>query len=227
MKILISVVVVLIIAVGVYFIVTSNGDDNLEVEPATLEGNVALVNGVAISQETFDAQLATSIATFTSQGIDVEDPVNLLQIKNQVLDNLINNEVLNQAVLTSDIEITPEEVDAEIANLLSQAGSQEALDAQLATAGLTEEGLRSDIIRQLATQRYLAQNVDVNSVTVSDEEVQKFYDDSKVAQPDLPPLDEVRDQAVQQLTVNKQQALVNDFIVSLRAEAEIETAPLE
>jgi len=130
-------------------------------------------------------------------------------------------------VAESGIEISQEAIDNEIQAAKDQAGSQENYEQQLATANLTEEQLRENIVRQLATREYVFQNVDVNSVTVSDEEIQKFYDDSKVAQPDLPPLDAIRDQAEQQLLTNKQQELINQFIATLRDEADVQTTPLE
>jgi hypothetical protein len=224
-KIIVSLVVLAIIGFGIYFFGFRESDDtgNEQGASANLEGNVALVNGKAIPKSVFDSGFANALASFTSQGVDVQNPENLSQIRTQVLNDLINNELLVQGVAASGIKANAEEVDREIQAILDQAGSQEAFEKQLADAGLTEDKLRENISNQLVTQAYLLQSVDVDSVTVTDEEVRKFYDDSKVQQPDLPPFEEVKDQARQQLLLSRQQALVNQFIESLRAKAIIET----
>lgn len=227
LKTVLGIVVLAIIGVGVYFLFVSGSNDDTPNDNATLEGNVALVNSKAITQENFETQLAGALTSFASQGADVKNPEILLQIKTQVLNDLINNELVRQNIEKSEIKVSTEDVDREVQIVLDQAGSQEAFEQQLTSAGLTEEQLRSNISNQLAIQVYLAQNVDISGITITDEELQKFYDDSKAAQPDLPPLEEVTDQARQQLLTNKQQLLVNEFIATLREEADVETTPLE
>jgi len=224
MIIVVGIVVLLTIIGVVYFMFFNT--DNLT-SSIDFNDNVASVNGVAISKSTFDSQLAISVASFASQGVDVGNNETLLQIKTQVLSDLIDNELLKQEITKSNIEISKENIDNEINILLEQAGSQEAFDKQLVDANITIEDLRVNISRQLSTQAFLLQNVDLSSVIISDEEAEAFYDAGKVAQPDLPPFEEVKDLVVEQLLTNKRQALLNEFMISLREKADIETTSLE
>jgi len=225
-KIIIGVVVVIVIAViGFLLFGSRNNSDDSNMDD--LVDNAAMVNGVAISKSFFEAQVETAVASFKGQGIDVENPDNLLQIKNQVLTDLINNELLVQAVKEAGIEVSAEDIDKEVQIVKDQAGSQEIYEQQLAAANLTEAQLKENISNQLAVRVYLIQNVDISSVTITDDEVQKFYDDIKATQPELPSLDEIEDQVREQLIATKQQALINAFLVTLREEAEVTVAPVE
>lgn len=218
--IIVSIVIVLaLIGAGVYYFLTSKNDVAEEV--------MASVNGVNILKNEFDAQLATALATYTTQGIDTEDPANLLQIKTRVLDDLINNELVRQGIKESGITATEEEVEAEFQKVKEGAGGEEAFQANLKSASTTEEQLRLNIQNQLSTQKYVLANVDVASITVSDEELLDFYTKGKETQPDLPPFEEVESLVREQLLLNKQQELLNQFLLSLREKAEIEIKTLE
>jgi peptidyl-prolyl cis-trans isomerase SurA len=220
----ISIVLLLMIGVGTYFILGSSDGEDSQSKNTNLEGNVALVNGVAITRETFDSQLAEIIA---SRGGDIEDAEVLLQTKTQILNNLITAELLSQGVLEGGIEIPKEDVDKEIQAIKDQIGSQEAFEEQLVGASLTEEQLRVNITNQLATQVFIRQNVDIEAVTVSEEEVRASYDEAKAAQPELPAFEDFKSQIERQLIFEKQQELIDNFIASLGEKADIETADLQ
>ena len=187
---------------------------------------VATVNGVEILKTTYDTQLAATIATLTTQGVDVNNAETKAQIETNVLNDLINNEVVNQAVVASKLTVTAEEVEAQFQVLLTQAGSPEAFATQLTTANLTEEQLRINIGKQLTVQKFLQQNIDVTGITATDKEIEDLYNQTVAASPEqtFPPLEEVKDQVSTQVVLNKQQALINDFVKTLRDKATVELA---
>lgn len=222
-KIVSIVVAVVVLALAGYFIF--KGGDNTETPPVVGE-SVATVNGVAIPKATYETQLAASITAFKSQGVDVENAESLAQIKAQVLDDMINNELVNQGIVAAGITASAEEVDNQMKAITEQAGGQEKLLGELAKANLTEAQLRENVARQVAIQAYLAANVNIAGVTATDAEVTQFYTEYSKAQKDagvttVPTQKELTDQIKQQIILNKQQALVNEFIASLRAKAQI------
>ena len=225
----IVVLVLVVLALVGYFVFGKNKINGL------INNNlasVATVNGVKIPKTAYDTQLATSLSTYKAQGIDVTDATKLSQIKTQVLDNLIGDELLNQAVAAAKITVTTAEVEKQFQAVLTQAGGADALKAALTENKITEAQLRENISKQLAIQKYLLQNIDVSSITVTDAEIAQFYASYSKAQQasgsktPVPPLKDLNDQIKQQLISDKQQTLVSNFIASLRAKATVETSTL-
>jgi len=218
------VLVLVILAIGGYFVF---GKNKMQSPINNNVGSVATVNGVVISKTSYDAQLANSIASYKTQGVDVTDVTKLAQIKTEVLDNLIGDELLKQAVVAAGIKTAGEEVEKQFQDILTQAGGADALKAELVKNNLTEAQLRDNISKQLAIQTYLLQNIDIKSITVSDAEIAQFYADYSKAQTasgqkTIPALKDLSAQIKQQLISNKQQTLVANFITALRAKAKVE-----
>ena len=231
-----AVLLLVVLAIGGYFVfggskissIINNIATNNKVSTTT--ASVAIVNGTAISRAAYDTQLASTIASYKSQGVDVAaDATKLSQVKTQVLDDLVNNELLTQGAQSAGIKITPEEVEKQFQAILTQAGGAEGLKTALAQNNLTEAQLRENISQQLTIQTYLSANIDTKSITVSDAEIAQFYADYSKAQTvasstvKVLALKDLSAQIKQQLISNKQQTLINNFVTSLRAKAKIET----
>lgn len=215
----IGALVLLLVAAGLYGVYgTKKGAQTAQ----TAVTNVALVNGMPITKPVFDSQLAAATSTLKSQGADVESVDKLTQIKTQVLNDLINTEIVNQEIAKAGIKATPEQVEAQFQAVVGQLGGKDKLDAQLKAANMTEATLRENIAKQIAIQAYLLQNIAASSITVSDAEIKKFYDDNAKGKTNVPPLKDLKEQIKQQLITTKQQALVNEFIAKLRATAKVE-----
>lgn len=225
-KIIIAVVVVAVLAVAGYF--AMKGGKTMT--PTASAASVATVNGVAIPKATFDTQLASTIASYQAQGIAATSTADVAQVKTQVLDNLISNELLNQAVTVAGIKTSAADVETQYQALLTQAGGADKLQTQMTAANLTEAQLRDNISKQLAVQTYLAQNIDTKSITATDAEIAQFYADYSKAQKaagqkTVPALSTLSAQIKQQIITNKENALVTTFIASLRAKANVVVSP--
>ncbi len=194
------------------------------VASTTTSASVATVNGVAITKETYDAQLATAISAFKSQGVNTDDTAKLAEIKTQVLNDLISNELVAQGVVSAGVKVTDADVEKQFQAVLAQVGGAEKLKEQLIAAKLTEAQLRINISKQLAIQAYLLQNIDMSTATATDAEAKKFYDDNAKGQANVPAYKDVSAQIKQQIVANKQQLLINAFVASLRSKAKVETS---
>lgn len=218
----IVVLVLAVLLIGSYFVFGKNKTNT----PVVDKASVATVNGVAISKTSYDTQLASAIDTYKTQGIDVTDATKLSQIKTEVLDNLVGNELLTEEIAASGIKVTPEEVEKQFQDILNQTGGADAFKAELQKNNITEAQLRDNISKQLAIQAYLSKNIDVSSITVSDAEIAQFYADYSKAQKDsgqvVPALKDLSAQIKQQITSNKRQDLITTFVASLRAKAKVE-----
>ncbi len=190
--------------------------------PVAVEG-VAKVNGETITKSVFDAQLASAILSLKTQGVDTESADSLAKIRTQVMEDLINNELVLQGVAKAGITISAEEVEKQFQILVAQAGGADKLKEQLTAANLTEEQFRANISKQLSIQAYLLRNIDIASATATDAEAQQFYDTNVKGQTGAPAYKDIVEQIKQQIIGSKQQLLVNTFIASLRAAAEVET----
>jgi len=214
---IVSIIVVLVVLGAVAYGLF--GMDNSIFKSAS--ANVATVNGVAITKAVFDTQLNTATESFKQQGVDVASADNAKLIKDQVLNDLISNELVMQEIAKLKITATEEEVAAQFQTVETQAGGKEALVAELAKASITEVQFRTNIARQIAIQKYLSQNIDTTGITVSDAEIQAFYNENGGTAEGAPALTEVKAQITQQVTVNKQQALIATFVATLREKATV------
>lgn len=217
-----SIVLVAVLVGGGYLYFTKNKSGKEQV--AVAKETVAKVNGVEITKEAFEAQLASTITALKAQGTaDVDSAEKLPTLRTQVLTDMVNNELVNQGIKAAGIVATVEEVEAQYQALLTQLGGADKLKIEMDKAGLTEAKLRENITRQVAVQKYLLANINVASIAVTDAEIKKFYDDNSKGQTGVPPLKDLSAQIKLQLTQQKEQILISAFLETLKAKAQIET----
>jgi len=120
--------------------------------------NIAVVNGEEVSTAAYQAELERALDSVTAQySVDWNAPENralLPSFQEQVLDQVIDQILLHQLASEEGITATPEDVDAEIAELqaqIQQDGSFADWESFLAQNNLTEE-----LIRRLIADQILA-----------------------------------------------------------------------
>lgn len=222
---IIAGVVVLVVLVGIGYSYMGKSKKPVVSETPKVE-TVATVNGIDITKAAYESQLAAAITTLKSQGVNTDDANQLSAIKNQVLNGLIGNELLNQAVKASGVTATAEEIEKGFQTVMSNTGGADKLQAELAKNNMTEAQLRENIAKQLATQKYLLSKIDISTATASDAEVTKFYNDNLKGKAGAPALKDVSAQIKQQIINTKQQQLLAAFIQTLRQAAKVETASM-
>ena len=214
---------VLVVGAVVGYSIFDLGKSNKAATTDVKVESVATVNGVAIPKDQYEAQLATVLASLKAQGVDVSAEAKVTEVRTQVLNDFINNELVAQGVAKAGIKPTDAEVETQFQAILTQAGGAEGLKAELVKANLTDAQLRANITKQLAVQAYLLQNIDMSKVTVTDAEVAQFYKEYSAANKNVAPLKELSTQIKQQITTNKQQTLVATFVAGLRTAADVQT----
>lgn len=213
--------IVLLLTLGAAYLLTRDRNEN-ENMPAVNEeeatGPVAVVNGEEIPREVYNNNLEQFRASVSEEERATFDA----QIQQQVLNTLVNNTLLRQEIANQGLTADEAAVQAEFETIRENAGGTTELENQLAAAGLTEEELRRQIAEQIVINSYLENAINIESITVTEEEITAYYDEISATNEELPPFEEVRDQIEQQLLVQKQQEEVAKVLEGLRANADIE-----
>jgi hypothetical protein len=220
-------IVVLLIGGGVWFMMEKEG----RVATGVFSGitsymksteAVATVNGTSISMLDFESTLRQLTVNTAGQGVDVNDPTIVAELRTQAIESLVNTEVLRQKAEASNVTVTDEDIQARYAQIETGLGGAEGLAARMAELGVTDEMLRRDIRNDILIQTHLEASIDRSGVTVTDEEIQSLYDQATAGGADVPPLAEVREQVEMQIRSEKEQSLVAKYVDELRGQAAVE-----
>jgi parvulin-like peptidyl-prolyl isomerase len=136
-------------------------------------GNAALVNGQPITMARLNAEMSRielgNPGVFESGGYDRDE------VRSQVLDELINQELLMQKADAEGVTVSDEDIDAELDVVKQQYGDE--YEATLEQYGYTETELRDQIRMQLTLQGLI--DALVPKDTVTDAMVKQYYEDNK------------------------------------------------
>ena len=136
--------------------------------------NVAVVNGVTISKDTYDRELDFFVKRAAPGGQQIPD-VQMAQMKNQVLESLIDRELLFQESKKKGIQVKSEAVSNELQKIQQRYPNKEEFKKLLNNMGLTESDVQAQIERGMAIQELIDKEV-TEKIEVSDEETKSFYD---------------------------------------------------
>ncbi|WP_100404202.1 SurA N-terminal domain-containing protein [Bacillus solitudinis] len=190
---------------------------------------VATINGQDIEKELFISLLEREASMYAAQGMDLasEDGAELLDmIKQGVVDQLVNREILVQAAADQGIKASEEEIEAELNSQLEQYQfeSVEQLEEALKAENLTLEEFREDLAVQVKVEKYMTEHVDEPEVT--EEELRSTYDEMVASNPEtdeaeIPTFEEYKGELETQLQSQKQQEQMMALIEELKANSEI------
>lgn len=137
-------------------------------------GKVAVINGVVITQAHFDKELKVHLERDSRQGKQISEE-QITALKKDVLDGLIEREVLYQESQKAGIKIDEQKVNDQMAGIRKRFPNEEEFKKALASMGLTEEEVRTQIQRGLSIRGLIDQKV-ANKIVVTDEETKAYYD---------------------------------------------------
>ncbi len=181
---------------------------------------VAKVDGKAITRGELDFQIqrvarAQQIHppdTSTEEGKKFEQ---------SILDYIINDILLLKDAKKQGLGAKEEEIDAHYTAILDQLGGEEKLNQVMESMGTTKEQLRDDLSKQITMEKYFKSVKEENEIKVTEEEVQKFYQE-KIA-PQKPDLDikKIEPQIRQALEQEKLNQPISEIVQNLKKEADI------
>jgi peptidyl-prolyl cis-trans isomerase C len=135
---------------------------------------VAVVNGVTISKDTYERELDFFVRRAAQGGQQIPD-VQMAQMKNEVLESLIDRELLFQESKKKGIKVKTEAVSDQLQKIQQRYPNKEEFKKLLSNMGLTESDVQAQIERGMAIQELIDKEV-TEKITVSDEETKAFYD---------------------------------------------------
>ncbi|RLQ91421.1 peptidylprolyl isomerase [Planomicrobium sp. Y74] len=118
---------------------------------------VATVNGTDIEKDALYDQMVKTSGT-------------------EALDIMISNEIIRQEAEKADIEITQDELDAELAQYEEQYGGAEGLATALEGSGLTEEDLEKEMKNFLRVEKLIGPEIEI-----TDEAIETYFKENKEA----------------------------------------------
>jgi peptidyl-prolyl cis-trans isomerase C len=138
------------------------------------EDKVAVVNGITISKDTYDRELDFFVRRAAPGGQQIPD-VQMAQMKNEVLESLIDRELLFQESKKQGIQVKSEAVSNQFQKIQQRYPNKEEFKKLLSNMGLTESDVQAQIERGMAIQELIDKEV-TEKIKVSDEETKSFYD---------------------------------------------------
>ncbi len=181
----------------------------------------ARVNGEEISAAQVDDRAKVILADIQAQGVQIgAEQENFA--KQQALQQLINEALLLQAAAKANIAVSDEQVENQFKSVAKSFATPEEFDQALAKNNTTADQLKADIKRQFTIQAYLDSQIDQNTITASDKEIEDLYNQYAVNTPEMPPFDSVKPQLEQQLRQQKFNQQVKQLLQKLASEAQIE-----
>lgn len=140
------------------------------------EAIVAMVNGSAITRTDYDTEMKNVEGRLFMEGKPLQHS-QLPEIGRQVLENLIDREILYQESQKIGVKISETAINREMATLKKRFPSEDEFRKMLGNFNLSEEFLRSQIEKRIATQGFIEKQF-VPNVRVSQKEIRTFYDNN-------------------------------------------------
>lgn len=187
---------------------------------------VAEVNGEEIIKEDFEAAYTAQFQQMAMQAQVSGQDVDQAQLKEQVAESLVSQELLVQETENRDIEATDEEVNETLTSLAEQNGlaSSEEFLAALKEQGLSEEEVKEQVATQVKVDKLIAE--ESGEAEASEKELQEFYEQMQAQQKEmggeeLPPFEDIETELEAQLVQQKENEAVQALVAELREGADV------
>lgn len=182
-----------------------------QAQPVPTQQVVAKVNGEAITEAELKAALDPQL-----QQTGQSDPQAVAQLRQQVLNSLIESRLVEQYVINEGPQVPEQEVTSIIDNYAEQVEAQGMkFDEFLASSGYTKQTLQRRVQGSLAWRKYQEQEL-------TDERLQQHFEQNKAQFP-TEEFEEAKPQVAQSF-VNK---LWTDIVTETQPEAKIEVIDQE
>lgn len=135
---------------------------------------VAVVNGVTISKDMYDRELSFFVRRAAPGGQQIPE-MQMAQMKNEVLESLIDRELLYQESKKKGIQVKSEAVSTQLQQIQQRYPSKEEFEKLLNNMGLTQADVQAQIERGMAIQELIDKEI-TGKIQISDEETKTFYD---------------------------------------------------
>ena len=133
----------------------------------------AVVNGVVISQKDLARELDFHLQRFSRQGVKLSKE-QMTTLKNKVLENLIDREILYQESQKSGIKVDKKKIDKELSAVKKRFPSEDEYKKALSAMKISEDDIKEEIKEKLAINELIDIKI-AQKVVVTDKETKTFY----------------------------------------------------
>jgi len=137
---------------------------------------IASVNGKAISKSQYERRMSVFKKQAAHKGGPLSDAA-LTTVKNRILENLIDAEVLYQQSQKEGVKVDDQAINEQIEKMKKRYSDETAYKKALKRMQVSEKEFRTEIQRALAINQLLDTNV-LQKITVTDEEGKKYYNNN-------------------------------------------------
>ncbi|MCH8519658.1 MAG: hypothetical protein LAT82_02790 [Nanoarchaeota archaeon] len=229
----VGLLVIVLIIVVMMALNSNNSGQNETLDSSLISNQTTTLPQEELVNNTQEVDPLTPILNVNGDDVLAQDIVMVqMQLQNQgfqvtqedALEQVITNIVLLQAVQRENFEISNEEAEEELVQLLQTQGfTLDELKTDLQEQGISYEATLEDFKERVAVDRFLSQNIDENLVQVTQEEVEEFYAQYAIQMGEnTPAFEEIELQIIAQLEQDKLRQLQTALINELIEEADIE-----
>jgi len=212
-KAVVIIVAGLLIAGGIFFFSGLNfGNSDREA--------VAIIGNESITRGELNQQIAQLEASGLFQ-IPARGSAERAQFETTLTEQLVYERLLRNEAISLGLTASQAEIDTEYNNLVVSLGGEETLERELRNAGISTDKLKEDIGNQIIMNKYYNQLAETNNITVSDEEIEQFFNEQVGDQEGLT-LEMVSEQISNQLLQQKLEGPLSATIERLLLEQEVE-----
>jgi len=137
----------------------------------------AKVNGEVITLDELNKQVDQLKKQYPQMFEGADGEGRLIDFKQRLLDNLINQKLIGQAGEEKGIEVTDADIKKQVDQLKAGFKDDAQFKSALESAGMTEESLATQVGDQLLTQKLIESLA--SDVKTTDAQVQGYYDQNK------------------------------------------------
>ncbi|MGM0365233.1 MAG: peptidylprolyl isomerase [Actinomycetota bacterium] len=139
---------------------------------------IASVNGEEISEKDMQRYLDFIIGQDTTGALE-EDGEQLEAVQTSILDSLIVVKLLEQYAAENNIEVSAEDIDEEIQQIIASYSSQAEFEQELESRAISEDFLRAEIKDQILRVKIYEQVTE--DIEITEQEAREFYEENKEA----------------------------------------------
>lgn len=138
------------------------------------QNKAAVVNGSVITQADLKREMAGAQRRPSSMGKPLDDS-QLLEIKKEAIERLIERELLYQESQKKGIKLDETAVNEQLETLKKRFPSEAEFKNALSKMNMSEGRVKSEFTRGMAIQKFINNEL-VQKITVSDKEIKTYYD---------------------------------------------------
>lgn len=138
--------------------------------------HIAIVNGKKIPQQRLDQKLELIKKRAASSGQEL-DAQSLASIKEDMVNNMVEKELLYQKSQELGIEVDSSAIDSQMEQFKQQFPDADQYKQQLSALGYTEDLLRTEIETNMAIQSLIEQEI-ASEIEISDEDLKAYYENN-------------------------------------------------